>query len=266
MSSCGFNITQHFSLEKQDMDDKIVRNQRSNLTRPPATQRTERPDLDDLDQQRSLDLMMLFEVFNQTFDESYVRHLLRKNQFFQRNERKGPFGNSHGASSLNAQNHGIGQLPQADLTYIASGLTFSAWRIRTSHVLPTKPQRYPMDLVLKIPHSLPREKLGPSFRSWNARIQRCPFPLALLPPVALMDWHEGFAMVMPFADSPLSAALPHWHPMDQRLRELTRGLAAVGMVLNDPLLSVTPDRIRIQAGCWRGVPFIYDLSDLEPIP
>lgn len=242
-----------------------MRNHRSNPTCTPGPQGIERPDLADLDEQRSLDLLTLFEVFNQAFDESYIRHLLRKNQFFQRSERTAPFGNSK-ALSWSAQNHRTFQLPNEDLAYISSGLTFSAWRIRTSHILPTKPQRHPMDLVLKIPHSIPRERLGPSFRSWNARIQRCPFPLALLPPVALMEWNDGFAMVMPFADSPLSAALPHWHPMDLRLGELKRGLAAVGLALNDPLLSITQDRMRLQAGCWRGVPFIYDLSDLEPIP
>lgn len=243
-----------------------MRNRRSSLTPTPPTHRTERPDLADLDQQRSLDLVALLNVFRQTFDESYVRHLLKKTHFFQRNERTRPDGKSEGSFTWTGQNHGTVQLPKEDLTYISSGLTFSAWRIRTSRVLPANAQRHPMDLVLKIPHSIPPERLGPSFRSWNARIQRCPFPLALLPPVSLVEWNEGFAMVMPFADSPLSAALPHWHPMDQRLEELKMGLAAVGMVLNDPLLSVTQDRMRLQAGCWRGIPFIYDLSDLEPIP
>jgi hypothetical protein len=248
------------------MNDKIVRNRRSSLTCTSATQRAERPALADLDLQRHSDLMALFNAFRETFDESYVRHLLKKNHFFRSSKPTGLDGYGNGSFSWASPNSGISRPPKEDLTYISSGLTFSAWRISTSHVLPTTPRRPPMDLVVKFPHSIPRERLGPSFRSWNARIQRCPFPLALMPPLALMEWDDGFAVVMPFADSPLSAALPHWQPMDQRVEELKRGLAAVGMALNDPLLAVTQDQVHLQAGCWRGVPFIYDLSDLEPLP
>lgn len=205
----------------------------------------------------------LFEVFRQSFDESYVRFVWDKNRHLMTHASKGFETATHRYDSLGSRET-LASRPET-FSYLASGLVFSAWRMRTSLPTSSGGRRESMDLVLKVPHSLSKERLGPTFRSWQTLLRRCPDQLALLPPLALVESKDGFGLVMPFASQPLSQAASYWQPMAERIRELGVALSTLGLALNDPLTTIQGG-LKVQAGCWSGIPFIYDLSELGPVP
>ena len=244
---------------------KIVRNRLLSRDKKGYQARDQESFSDESKNQRAADLTLLFNAFRHTFDESYVRHVWQKNRHLMSDKSAAnPFLGRSGGSHSSQDRGSSAMAPQA-VTYIASGLVFSAWRVRTSLSTSSGHRYPPMDLVLKIPHPQSHERLAPSFRMWRSLLQRCPSSLVLLPPITLLECDDGFGLIMPFAESTLSQALPHWQPLAQRLREFEDGLATVGLVLRDPLLHKEAGA-RLQAGCWSGIPFIYDLSELAPTP
>ncbi len=137
---------------------------------------------------------------------------------------------------------------------IGAGAHFEAWLLPA----PRSTRSNPMRLVVKVsqPRFFPEK--SPQFRAqWLShlrRIQRERVPL--LPPFEILELDSSVGLVMPYASERLDTAKPHWQPLD-RVIDVTRArLSHHGLVLNDT----------IQAGCWQGIPLIYDLSDLVARP
>lgn len=195
---------------------------------------------------RLADQKTLVGAFHASLDESHIRHLWRQLDLCFAH--RPPHGRRPHAGR------------DADLVAIGEGLVFRAWRIKSR--LATHGERPgAMDLVLKIPHSSADHRLAPSFRAWRHLLDECPPTVTLVPPCVVLEEGERFCLVMPFAADPLSHAKPHWQPLAERLVEFSKSLRERGLEVNDPLL--TQAKARPQAGCWQGIPFMYDLSELR---
>jgi hypothetical protein len=58
---------------------------------------------------------------------------------------------------------------------------------------------------------------------------------------------------MPYAEQAFEEAHSHWHPISGFKAKLSAGLLANGYIIKD----------LYQIRCWQGIPFVYDLSDLQ---
>lgn len=206
---------------------------------------------------RVKDQELFIRTFYGVYDESYIQYLWRKEA-------------RHLAAHSAPWSH---ERPGKDgsLTLLGAGLTFMAWRIRSAPRGDLKTMRKDdpssssppgMDLVLKIPHSFTLDRLSPTFRLWKSLLLKCSDDIPLLPPFRILEGEQGFGVVMPFASEPLSQAKPHWWPLKARVAEFSQGLAERGLQLQDPLMTQM-EASKLQGGCWRGTPFLYDLSELR---
>ena len=200
---------------------------------------------------RQIDRDSLQSMFHASFDESRVQHLWQKEIL--------PLTGRE--ASLRSASSYLGS-PKVEL--LGAGLTFSAWALRfgdgeTSRS--TKSATPRMHLVLKIPHTKSSERIGPTFNSWRRLLESSQRAVSLIPPFAFVESKHGFGLVMPLADQPLSVMKAHWLPFQKRLEECSSQLRKMGLDLRDPLMERSWERA--QAGCWQGIPFLYDLSDLK---
>lgn len=131
-----------------------------------------------------------------------------------------------------------------DARLIGEGIHFRAFRWPTSGA---------MDLVVKVPGEAGAEVGSPRVRRWQQALERLrSAETGLIPPWELVGSSESMGLVMPFAEASWEAAGPDWQPLDRWLERTGQELQRLGLVCPD-----AP-----QGGCWRGIPFLYDLSDL----
>jgi hypothetical protein len=136
-----------------------------------------------------------------------------------------------------------------EATFLGEGTHFRAWRLRPR--APGEPA-----LVLKrAGHHLGKEG-SVARRQWTDAMLKVKGTGGLVPPFELVEAAGRFGIVMPYGDKDLKEASPHWQPVQARLAELDRALSARGLVLQD-----IP-----QGRTVGGIPFIYDFSDLGPVP
>ncbi len=136
---------------------------------------------------------------------------------------------------------------------VGEGAHFRTWRLRGEGARSAE-----LPLVLK------RAGLGwgtgPRGRQWRDSVAGLAAAgIPLVPPLVLLQARgaageagDRIGLVMPFADSDWSAAAAHWQPMAAQMEVALRALQDRGLALGD-----IP-----QGGCWQGIPFLYDLSDL----
>ena len=202
---------------------------------------------------RQIDRDSLQRMFHASFDESLIQHLWQKEVL--------PL-----ARKEESQRNASFSLGSPRVELLGAGLSFSAWALRfgDQETSPSKKSESPrMSLVLKIPHAETSERFGPTFKSWRQLIESSQRAVSLIPPFAFVESKHGFGLVMPLADQPLSAMKAHWLPFQQRLNECSSQLKKMGLELRDPLMEKSWERA--QAGCWQGIPFLYDLSDLKSL-
>ncbi len=122
--------------------------------------------------------------------------------------------------------------------YLGSGAHFEAFRVG--------------GLVLKrsLPDAAPREAMR--LRNLARALALAKSVEGLMPPFETVPVDQGIALVMPYGDRPMTEAGAHWLPLADRLPELAKALAAVGLQLDDVAQCRSRD----------GVPFLVDLSDL----
>lgn len=166
---------------------------------------------------RDNDLRRLKELFYRSFDRSRLEALLK--------------------------------LPDARLdreaAFLGQGTHFRAWRLRP------EPPGAPC-LVLKRAISGLTGPEGLGQRRWADAMRKLKGLGSLVPPFEVLETDGRIGIVMPYGDQALEKAAPHWLPMQSRLQELDRALAARGLVLQD-----IP-----QGRSLGGIPFLYDLSDI----
>ena len=122
--------------------------------------------------------------------------------------------------------------------YLGAGAHFEAFRVG--------------GLVLKrsLPDSAPRDAMR--LRDLGRALGLAKAVEGLMPPFETVPLGQGLALAMPYGDRPASEAGAHWLPLADRLPELAKALAGVGLQLDDVA----------QCRCRDGVPFLVDLSDL----
>lgn len=100
-------------------------------------------------------------------------------------------------------------------------------------------------------------KLGdPWVRQWRSTLTALTqADLPLIPPFSVLsEIQEAVILVQPWIGEPKTAVAPHWQPIEHWLEALRVGLADVAIELGD-----WP-----QIRCRRGVPWLVDLSDIQP--
>jgi hypothetical protein len=144
---------------------------------------------------------------------------------------------------------------QEGLELLGEGTHFVSWRILGSGGgagLTKAPA-----VVLKRAKAAWADPGDPKARRWIEAVRQVGRSgLPLVPPLEVVraDGPRGpvLGLAMPFGDQPLASAAAHWLPVDELVAELRRGLAALGLALDDVA----------QGRCWDGVPFLFDFSDL----
>lgn len=130
----------------------------------------------------------------------------------------------------------------ANAELIGAGMHFDAYRIKTGN---------PMELVLKIANNefSAEQRLHQWLNLINLLKNRQ--DALLMPPLEILD-DQQLAYVQPFTNQTLKKLNPEWHPIEKAIDINKLCLDALGSCIADSY----------QMGCWQGIPFIYDLSDL----
>lgn len=136
-----------------------------------------------------------------------------------------------------------------EAAFLGEGQHFRAWRLRGGHAGETP-------LVLKRASPGLGPLGGVERRQWVQAVTRLKGVGGLVPPFEVLQIEGHIGIVMPYGDKALVEAAPHWQPMQSRLAELDQDLAARGLTLGD-----IP-----QGRSLSGIPFVYDLSDVQETP
>lgn len=131
------------------------------------------------------------------------------------------------------------------LKFLGEGRHFSAWQCASASSQD--------DLVIRLASSA-SEQDHPEFRALQKAI-----PLlakskpALIPPMEFLRVGRVLALVSPLGALGSPDLASHWRPLEDRVLELKNHLQSLGLKIDDV----------IQIAFWRGIPFVYDLSDLQ---
>ncbi len=158
-----------------------------------------------------------------------------------------PFASLCDPSRVRAQAESIAVNPSSwQTSKVGEGIHFEVYRISDAAA--------PLSTVIKV--SRPDfSGLYPNAASFERLLRKLKsiHTVSLLPPMdVFLTQQQRIAIVMPYANQPVSAAAAHWQPLERWINHSVALLAQAHMELNDVL----------QIRCTNGTPFIYDVSDL----